>query len=223
MRSETLAGRGPIIVSIFGPSNAGKSQLAKAVAVAVGEHRCARIPTDYFLNLPEEPDPNSPGALTYDWALLDRALTRPLGAVVTTPDVDFDRLVRRSPEGGLPFIVRPIMLTDAFVPHPAAAILVRLIAPEPVRRARVIARDARWGSRVIERWEVLEATWDHVAAHTNVWDMDLSGEDPLAANAQRILASLGRYLDDGVPAGGDRALLPTSDRNRTATDRSNRD
>src|SRR5688500_15020615 len=54
-----------IIVSIFGPSNAGKSQLAKAVAVAVGEHRCARIPTDYFQNLPDEPDPNSPGALTY--------------------------------------------------------------------------------------------------------------------------------------------------------------
>ena len=189
----------PIIVSICGPSNAGKSQLAKAVAAAVGEHTCARIPTDYFLRFPDAPEPSSPAPLTYDWTLLDQILARPFGTTVTTPDVDFNRLVRRSPGGGLPFVVRPIAVTDAFVPHPAAAILVRLTAPEPVRRARVVARDARWGSRVIERWAALGSTWNQASTTLTAWDLDLSGEDPIDVNAARIAAVIRRTIDNAPP------------------------
>lgn len=185
----------PVIVSICGPSNSGKSQLAKAVAVAIGEHRCSRIPTDYFMDLPGAPGTDPPGLPAYDWSLLDRALAQPIGSIATTPDVDFERLVRRSPAGGLPFVVRPILVTDGFVPHPAAAVLVRLTAPEPIRRTRVAARDARWGSRVIARWELLESTWDQVAATMIAWDLDLSGEDPPDLNAARIADHVSRRIE----------------------------
>ena len=190
----------PIIVSICGPSNAGKSQLAKAVAVAVGEHCCARIPTDYFLNLPSAPGPCTPTPITYDWALLDQIVDQPLGTTVTTPDVDFDRLVRRAPAGGLAFVVRPILVTDAFVPHPAATVRIRLTASASVRRARIIARDARWGARVVERWDLLEHTWDDVASRSDHWDLRLSGEEPIEDNAALIAELVGLLVHRGTPA-----------------------
>lgn len=187
------------IVSIYGPTGSGKSQLAKAVSRAVGEDRCTRIPTDYFANFPAAASTDvsglMTGTLTYDWALLDRVLDQPMGTIVTTPDVDFERLVRRAPEGGLSFVVRQIMLTDAFPPHPSASIRIRLTAPASVRRNRIIDRDARWGTSVIERWQHLEATWDDVAGKSSSPDLDLSGEDPLDANAARVAAVIWRTID----------------------------
>jgi hypothetical protein len=173
------------------------------VSKTVGEDRCARIPTDYFAQFPSAASADASGlttgTLTYDWVLLSRVLDQPLGTVVTTPDVDFERFVRRAPEGGLAFVVRPIMLTDAFPPHPSASVRIRLTAPESIRRNRVIERDARWGSRVIERWRHLEATWDDVAGKSGTPDLDLSGEDPIDANAARIAAIIRRTIDTAPP------------------------
>ena len=158
----------------------------------IGEERCARIPTDYFLALPvaTHSDSNSPetGSLWYDWAShLDQVLHQPLGTTVTTPEVDFDRLVRRSPTGGLAFVVRLIMVTDAFVPHPAATVRIRLDGSgtgSPGTGA--LDRDVRWGSRVIDRWERLESTWNDGASVISSPDLDLSGEDPIERNAGRV-------------------------------------
>ena len=190
------------IVSIYGPTGSGKSQLAKAVSIAVDEDRCTRIPTDYFANFAAAASTDASGlltgTLTYDWVRLDEVLDQPLGTIVTTPDVDFERLVRRSPDGGLAFVVRQIMLTDAFPPHPSASIRIRLTAPESTRRNRVIERDTRWGSRVIDRWQHLEATWDDVAGKSGAPDLDLSGEDPIGVNAARIAAVIRRTID-GTP------------------------
>ena len=38
-----------LIVSIIGPSNGGKSQLARHVAALAGANEVCRVPTDYFL------------------------------------------------------------------------------------------------------------------------------------------------------------------------------
>lgn len=193
----------PTIVSIYGPSGSGKSQLAKAVSKAIGDDRCTRIPTDYFAHFPAAASPDSSGlltgALTYDWVLLDRVLDQPLGTIASTPDVDFEQLIRRATEGGLTFVVRQIMLTDAFPPHPFASIRIRLTAPVSTRRNRVFDRDARWGSRVIERWQHLESTWETVAGKSGAPDLDLSGEDPIDANAARIVAAIWRTIDEAPP------------------------
>jgi hypothetical protein len=191
MRSDTHDVKRPAVVSICDPSNAGKSQLAKAVVAAVGEHRCARIPTDYFLLFPPpQPEAPAPLGLGYDWPLIDRLLTRPVGTEVTTPDVDFERLVRRSPHGGLPFVVRPLVLTDGFAPHPAATLRVLLTAPEPLRRLRAADRDRPWNSRVIDRWPLLERSWTMAAARVSTWDLCLNGEAPVARNAERLERAL---------------------------------
>lgn len=177
----------PMIISICGPSGSGKSLLAKAVAATLGPDRWARIPTDYFLFLPDQPSPGPPThGLRWDWDLLDGVLSEPAGAVVTTPNVDFDRLVRRAPSGGLAFVVRPIMLTDALTPHPRAAFRVRLTAPESIRRARLADRDTVWKSHVLDRWTALEQAWDETLTTQNSWDLDLSGEEPIERNAARV-------------------------------------
>lgn len=185
----------PTIVSICGPSGSGKSHLAKAVAEALGPDRCTRIPTDYFLLLPAHPPSSQPVlALGWDWALLDEVLAEPPGTPVTTPDVDFDGLVRRAPSGGLPFVVRPVMLTDALAPHPAASFRILLTAPASIRRARVAARDVKWNSRVIDRWASLEHAWTEVAATQPAWDSRVDGGRPISHNAARVAERLTRWM-----------------------------
>ena len=176
------------VVTIYGPAGAGKSQVAKAVAAALGEEVAARVPTDYFLV------PRSEGmalaeyhgrSLGWDWALLAARLALPLGTATSTPDVDFEAFVRRAPTGGLAFTVRPVMIVDAMAPFPGANLRVLLEAPDDVRRARIVDRDRRWGTTVSDRWEHLQATW--AAARDGVApDLVLDATRPIADTAARI-------------------------------------
>jgi uridine kinase len=181
--------RCPYVVTIYGPSGAGKSQVAKALVEVLGDDVASRVPTDYFLM----PRPNGMSfdeyqaqQYEYDWPLMAERLSMPQGTATTTPDFDFEAFTRRAPEGGLGFELRPVMILDAMEPYPDAGLRVLLTVPDEVRRARIAARDRRWGTTVIDRWDQLQATWDAVDERAVLPDLALDATQPIAATAGRI-------------------------------------
>jgi uridine kinase len=181
--------RRPLVVAIFGPSGSGKSQVAKTLAEMLGEEVASRVPTDYFLvprpnGMPFDAYLAQPHA--YDWPLIGERLALPPGTATSTPDFDFDAFTRRAPAGGLGFVVRPVMILDAMEPCPQADLRVLLTVPETVRRGRIAARDRRWGTTVIDRWNLLQATWDAVAARAIAPDLVLEAVEPIGTTAGRI-------------------------------------
>ena len=179
------------IVSIYGPSGSGKSQLANALVARLGDRCSARAPTDYFL-MPDHEFPERVGdrALTYDWALLEQRLALPDGAETTTPEFDFARLQRVAEMGGPPFVLRRVIVTDAMAPYPQSDAFVLIAAPEKTRRTRVIARDAIWKSRVHDRWDRLERTWERVQSQPCRTDLSLDGTRAVDENADLLAAWL---------------------------------
>lgn len=180
----------PLTVSMTGPTAVGKSQLAKLTAALLSDAVASRVPADYFL-VPR-PDDVPIGdflrrPIAWDWPLLDRLLAQPLGTEATTPDVDFATFARRSATGGLPVVVRPVMLVDAMVPYPRADLVIRLDAPADVRRQRLAERDLRWGTKVIDRWEQLELAESSARSVPRPPDLSLDGERPLPENAGRVI------------------------------------
>lgn len=192
----------PRVVTICGPAGSGKSVLAKAVAAALGDGIAARVPTDYFLFLRDLDEPLEQflsRPLRWDWPLMEERFRLPVGTMSSTPDVDFDRFLRCADTGGLPLPIRPVMIVDAMAPFPGAELVLRLDVPAEARRGRIAARDVRWGTRVLERWSHLEATW---ASHEDaVPDVALDGERPLAENAALIIGLVGERL--GIRQGGE--------------------
>ena len=185
----------PSLVTIFGPAGAGKSVLARAVAEAFGPGVAARVPTDYFF-LPREPgeplERYLMRPLAWDWSLLRERLSSSVGSEVTTPDADFETFTRRSGTGGRPMPIRPVMLLDAMAPYPDADIVVRVDVPQAVRRARIVERDARWGTRVQDRWGHLEATWRAVPVTSP--HLVLDGARPLEENVGTLTELIGERL-----------------------------
>lgn len=178
----------PALVTIYGPAGAGKSELAKAVAARLGDGFACRVPTDHFFvpRQPAEPlERYLARPLAWDWALLRERLALPVGTEATTPDADFATFLRVAETGGRPMPIRPVMIMDAMAPYPDADIVVRVEAPDAVRRARIVERDARWGTRVQERWSHLEATWRAVTAGPP--HLVLDGTRPLEANVGMLL------------------------------------
>jgi len=188
------------VVSIYGPSGAGKSQLAKAVVATLGADRCGRIPGDNFLLPATEPlETYLAKPLQYDWHLIRRAIGQVLGTVSTIPDFDFDAFTRRNDTGGNPYTVRQVMVIDAMYPFPDADLSVLLHAPAEIRRERIIERDRRWGTRVIERWDNLEATRQYVEGLNASCDIVLDGTCSLEENAMVIAHAIAqRYEFDNL-------------------------
>lgn len=195
--------RRPLIVSIVGPSGAGKSQLAKLTQSVLGDEIATRIPTDDFFvprpaQLPLAEFLKRP--LQYDWDLLRFVLQQPIGTPVETPDADFTGFTRTSNSGGRPFIIRPVMITDAMVRFPGANMLVLLDVPAPVRRERIAARDIRWGAHVLANWEHLEATWDVGRAELPDPDLTLDGTRSLPLNAHALADLIRSHLTKAASA-----------------------
>lgn len=193
----------PLVVSICGPSSAGKSQLARATGEVLGAIVASRIPVDYFL-VPRSPDSTLEayysGALQWDWPLLRSRLALPLGTVTATPDVDFTTFRRNDELGGLPFTIRPVMICDAMAPYPDSDLVVLLDVPADVRWRRIVERDQRWGTSVAMRWMHLEHTWRD-AWQTLSPDLVLDGTIPLDFLAQR-LGQVIEHLPDVKPTTG---------------------
>jgi hypothetical protein len=185
----TITGR--IVVSVYGPAGAGKSQLAKALSERLGSDRCARVPTDYFLIPADEPlAAYFARPLRYDWALLGRVFALPDGPTISTPEFDFEAFQRLAETGGRPFRLCPVMVVDAMEPYPESDARILLWAPKEVRQLRIAARDTVWNTRVRDRWPNLEATWTGASALTTTHDLELDGTAPIDVNAEHVAAWL---------------------------------
>ncbi|HEV2074446.1 MAG TPA: hypothetical protein VGR29_12485 [Thermomicrobiales bacterium] len=181
-----------IVVSLCGPSNAGKSQLAKATVAALGSEVASRVPVDYFfIPRPESVslDAFFSQPLGWDWDLLRERLALPVGTRTSTPDADFDAFQRRAPDGGPGFTVRPIMLCDAMAPFPQSDLIALIDVSDTQRLRRVAERDLPWGTSVGNRWMHLEETWGNVSKELGP-DLVLDGMEPLAVNAGNLCQTI---------------------------------
>lgn len=194
----------PFMVSIVGPSAAGKSQLAKRTTAALGEGVSCRIPTDYFF-IPRQTDQPLPEflrqPLQYDWPMIVQLIVQPIGTAVSTPDADFTGFQRRADSGGLPFTIRPVMIVDAMAAFPDADLLVRLDVPDDVRRERLCERDARWGTDVLANWDHLILTWQVALEQMRRPDMTLDGEHAVAVNVGEIVEAIRTRLAEHSETG----------------------
>jgi len=171
----------------------GKSQLAKALVAALGEDICARVPGDWFIVPAAEPLATYfARPLRYDWAPLDRVVSTPVGALVALPAFDFVTFRRVSDDGGAPLVVRPVLVVDAMYPCPRADFTVLLRVGDEIRRARIVERDQRWGSSVVDRWEHLQASKAWLERQGVAYDLTLTGPVPLDEHARRVAEAFHR-------------------------------
>jgi uridine kinase len=179
-----------ILISICGGSGSGKSTLAKELAARLGEERASRVSTDFFLQSNPYPtlDEFFRHPLVYDWTLLAKRLQGAHGLARSTPQYDFIQFRRSAAEGGRPFTLRPIMILDAMLPYPAADFAFLIDTPDDVRRARIIARDQAWGTRVIDFWPQHQLTLAQLRQNNCQFTARLSGLDSIEDNLQRICA-----------------------------------
>lgn len=176
-----------LVVSIRGASGSGKSSLAKALVATLGAKASVRIPGDYFLEPANEPlSTYLHRPLRYDWDLLDSVLSAPEGTPVAVPNFDFETFRRVSAAGGKRLIVRPIRILDTIYPYPRANVKILLAIPASTRRARIVERDKLWNTNVIGRWDNLELSRAHLEQRAHVYDLTLSGAEPVERNAARI-------------------------------------
>lgn len=185
-------------VSIAGPAGSGKSQLALAVVSRLGEGVAARVPMDWYIVPREAPMSDwLTRPLDYDDKAVRDLLAAPAGETRLTPPFDFETFTRSEATGQRKTIpIRPVMVLDAMAPWSQADLSVRLDVPAEVRRRRIVERDARWGSRVIDRWDHLELSRRHIEARGHRFDLTLDGERPLAENASRIVDALHALTGD---------------------------
>lgn len=181
----------PAVISIAGPAGAGKSQVAKALVRLLGDDLAARVPMDWYLvprSVPMEAWRREP--LAWDHAAVRALLAAPVGETRLTPPFDFTTFQHSAATGERVAIpIRPVMVLDAMAPWPKADLTVLLAVPEAARRARIVARDARWGSHVADRWLQLEATWRQVETQAPRADLTLDGEAPIERTAAAIAAA----------------------------------
>jgi hypothetical protein len=138
--------------------------------------------------------------LAWDVDAVRALLAAPIGETRLTPPFDFETFTRSEGTGQRKAIpIRPVMVLDAMAPWPGAGLSVWLDAPPPLRRRRIVARDARWGTRVIDRWQHLELTRRHIEARAHRFDLTLDGEAPLEESAARVVAMLERRDGDWPP------------------------
>lgn len=177
------------IVSIAGAAGSGKSQLALAVVSLLGDSVASRVPMDYFIvprSVPMDEWLLQP--LAYDRAAVETVLQLPEASVQMTPSFDFTTFTRSDASGERKTIpIRPVMILDAMTPWPDADLSVLVETPDAIRYQRILERDSRWRSKVIDRWCHLEICRQHIESLDHRYDVRLDGEMPVADNAQRIV------------------------------------
>lgn len=176
-----------VIISICGAAGAGKSTLAKKLAEAIGFDMACRIPVDYFLKSysGEVYDEYMNTPFKFDWDLLKKVLSAPIGSRCETPDFDFHKLVRKNKTGGIQFTLRRYVILDS-MPCPFADHLIRLDAPEDLRKSRIKERDKRDKTNSYRNWQKMEITAKELDSGNYKYDMVLSGFDEPEINAETI-------------------------------------
>lgn len=181
------------IVSLTGPSGNGKSSLAVRLVADLGPAFADRVPTDWYLLSGERGQSGATG-YGWDWERLAADLRGPCGQEVRTPAFDFTAM-RRSESGSVKvFVLRPIMIVDAMRPFPGADLTIWLDVPAGARRERLAQRDQRWGTTVLDRWHLLEAS--HAMGAPAPADIVLDGRLPLAELSRQVGDALSNSFGD---------------------------
>lgn len=177
-----------VIISICGAAGAGKSTLAKKLAEAIGFDMACRVPVDYFLkSYSQEPyDEYMNTPFKFDWELLKKVISAPIGSRCETPDFDFNKLVRKSKTDGIQFTLRRYVILDS-MPCPFADHLFRLDAPEDLRISRIKERDKRDKTNSYRNWQKMEITAKELISDKYKFDLVLSGFDEPEVNAAKII------------------------------------
>lgn len=184
---------------ILGPSCAGKSTLAKALAQRL-PNVAARVPVDYFF-VPRPPEEALGDflrrPLDYDWDALDRALASTDASARSSPVCDFKTFRRLAPTGGLAIPAAPVLLLDGMRPHPRCDVLVVLELDGAQQRTRLRERDQRWGTSVADNLGHLRITYGQAQneIHGDP-DLLLDATAPLDHNEARLERLIVERLDD---------------------------
>lgn len=183
------------VISICGGSGCGKSSLALRLVQVIGPERSCRIPTDFYLR--SNPYPSLAEffqhPLSYDWDLLEQNLHAGDGALVSNPVYDFVNFQRIAEDGCRPVVLHPIIILDAMRPYPKADLTILVNCPEEERKRRIIERDIRWKTRVIDFWELHQVTLADIVSESPQFDLALDGTASLNNNVTKVLSLL-RFL-----------------------------
>lgn len=183
-----------ILVNIFGLPAVGKSTLRNAVIEALGQEHCGKIPGDHYLKS-KSPDDSFLDYFThdnYDWDLIARHIGQPIGEVVATPLVDYDKFIRLSEDGSdKKFTMRRLNIMDTTYPCPFADLRILITLNEEERKRRVAERgrtDYFWKTFVLENWEEVEARdRKNEKNHRNMADLVLDGRDSVEDNVKKAV------------------------------------
>jgi uridine kinase len=179
-----------IIVSICGKAGSGKSKLAKELAKHFGSDMAIRVPTDYFLKSVhyESFEQFISTPFMWDWKLIKKFISHPIGTLHDIPDYNFNTYSRISENGGIALIIRRYIFLDAALPYPESDFKILIESPGQTRLERLKERDKNWKSNVIRTWDKLELTSKKLS--TLKFDLRLDGEKPVEENLELVLKLL---------------------------------
>ncbi|OGI26685.1 MAG: hypothetical protein A2359_03340 [Candidatus Moranbacteria bacterium RIFOXYB1_FULL_43_19] len=190
-----------LLINIFGMPGVGKSTLRNAVIEDLGEENCGKIPGDHYLKS-KPADVSFLDYFTcdnYDWKLIKKLMSRPLGETIATPLVDYDNFIRVSENGSdKKFTMRKLNILDTAYPCPFADILILITLFEKERKKRVAVRgrtDYFWKKFVLENWkEVEERDEKKQKDHRNMADLVLDGLESVGDNAERAVSIINKTI-----------------------------
>lgn len=182
-----------VIISICGPSGAGKADLAKDLVKSLGRDMAVRIPADYFLKTSsyENYEEFMSTPFQYDWKLIEEAISHPLGTAVESPHYDFTKFKRISKTGGVTFIIKRYLIFDGIIPYPKSDYVILLTSDFDSRKVRLKERDKRWNTNVMNNWKKLELTYETMLNSKKLVHLKINDRIEKEVNLESIL----KFLD----------------------------
>lgn len=192
-----------LLINIFGLPAVGKSILRNAIIDTLREENCGKIPGDHYLKS-KSPDVSFFDYFTcdnYDWDLLEKHLSSPLGETIATPLFDYSKFIRISKNGSdKKFTVSRLNVLDSACPCPFADLRILITLSEEERKKRVMERgrtDYFWKKFVLKNWEKVEVRdRKNAKNHLKMTDLVLDGLDSIEDNAKKALNLIKTHFPD---------------------------
>jgi uridine kinase len=183
-----------LLINIFGLPGVGKSTLRNALIENLGAENCGKIPGDHYLKS-KSPDDSFLDYFThdnYDWELIEKIMSCPLGESVATPLFDYDKFIRINKNWNeKKFTMRQLNIMDTTYPCPFADLRILITLNEEERKKRVMERgrtDYFWKKFVLENWEKVEASDQKNAKnHRKKANLVLDGFDSVEENTKKAV------------------------------------
>ncbi len=183
------------LFNIFGLPGVGKSTLRNAVIEKLGEENCGKIQGDHYLKS-KPVDVSFFDYFTsdgYDWELLSKHLSCPIGETIATPLYDYKKFIRISENGSdKKFTIRKINIIDTTYPCLFTNLKILITLDPKERKDRIMKRgrtDYFWKTFVLENWGEIEAkdrAKDKI--HQKKADLVLDGRESVEYNVKKVVS-----------------------------------